>query len=69
MNNLTKASDVKQKLIDHLYGMDLTRLNAPDLNSYAFAVKTVCDMEQLGYAELMSGLLCAAKKDGGAEDG
>lgn len=66
---MNTINDLKQRLIDHLYTVDLDKLTLMDLNSYAFTVKTVCEMEQPGYAEVVASMLAMAKRDGGAEDG
>lgn len=62
-------NDLRQRLIDYLYTVDLSKMNMQDLNSYAFAVKTVSEISELGYAELMSTLLCNARKEADIADG
>lgn len=57
------VDDIVQILIDYLGSIDLATLNAQDLNTYAVTVRVVYEMHQPGYAELLSTMLAAGKKE------
>lgn len=52
-----------QRLIDYLGSIDLATLNAQDLNTYAFTLRTVSEMQQPGYAEILSTMFAAGKRE------
>lgn len=62
-NDHKSLDDVIQLLIDYLGSIDLDKLNAQDLNTYAFTLKTVNEMRQPGYTELLTTMLTAGRRD------
>ena len=63
---------LKQELIDHLAGIDKTKMTVYELSVYAGLLNKVAELYQPTYAEIMAGLakspftLCAGEKREGA---
>lgn len=54
---MTTINDLKQKYIEHLYDVELSRLSMLDLQTYGNAVRAADEMSKPSYAESMTTML------------
>ncbi len=51
---MKSLKDLKQRYIDHLYSLDLKRMDVAALNIFGYILKTLDDMEKPSYQEMLA---------------